>query len=123
MPLTEVVSLTEKQGFSVIQRIDGKITTSVTADVDFNVTTNQDLVADLGSGPLPKIARKHGIAFAFSGREEERAKSFADLQMGAVIAIGVIFLILAWVFASYTRPLAVMLIIPFGLVAPSSATI
>jgi multidrug efflux pump subunit AcrB len=34
VPLTEVVNLEDRQGFSVIQRRDGRTTSSVTADVD-----------------------------------------------------------------------------------------
>ena len=116
VPLTEVVDLTERQGFSVIQREDGRASISVTADVDSEVTSNQDVIAKLSEGALPEIAAKHGVAFRFSGREEERKKSFEDLRLGVVLALAVIYIILAWIFASYWRPLAVMLIIPFGLV-------
>jgi multidrug efflux pump subunit AcrB len=116
VPLSEIVELTEKQGYAIIQRIDGKTTVSVTADVDQDVATNVDLVAALDAGPLQAITSKYGIDYSFSGKEEERAKSFADLKFGALIGLGSIYLILAWVFASYARPLAVMIIIPFGLV-------
>ncbi len=115
VPLSEIVDLTEKQGYAIIQRIDGETAVSVTADVDQDVTTNVELVAALDAGPLVAITSKYGIRYKFSGREEERAKSFEDLIFGAYISLGAIYLILAWVFASYGRPLAVMMIIPFGL--------
>ena len=38
------------------------------------------------------------------------------MKRGAILALVLIYLILAWVFASYGWPLLVMLIIPFGLV-------
>ena len=52
----------------------------------------------------------------FSGRAEERQKAFVDLRLGVMIALSVIYIILAWTFGSYLLPLAVMSIIPFGLV-------
>lgn len=116
VPLSEVVELTERQGFSVVQRRNGKTYVTVTADVDFDVTSNQEIIAKLDEEALPAIASKYGFTYEFSGREEERKKSFADLQIGIVLALSVIYIILAWIFASYWRPLAVMLIIPFGLV-------
>ena len=116
VPLSEIVRLREKAGFSIIQHRQGKRTVAVTADIDAKVATAMDLVQTLDSGPLTEIALKHGVQYAFSGREEERAKSFADLKLGVVVALGLIYLILAWVFASYTRPLAVMVIVPFGIV-------
>ncbi|WP_436642359.1 efflux RND transporter permease subunit [Microbaculum sp. FT89] len=113
--LSEIVELTEKQGYAIIQRIDGATAVSVTADVDQDVTTNVELVGALDAGPLSAVTSKYGISYQFSGREEERARSFEDLRFGAIISLGAIYLILAWVFASYGRPLAVMIIIPFGL--------
>lgn len=116
VPLTEIVTLTERQGFAAIQRINGATTVSVSGDLDSNMTTPAEMVAALRAGPVPEIARQYGLDFEFSGRDEERRKSFADLQFGALVALGLIYLILAWLFASYSLPLAVMIIIPFGFV-------
>lgn len=116
VPLLEVVRLREKAGFSVIQRRDGKTTISVTADVDNNVATNMEIIEALRASALPDIARKYGVDYSFSGREEERAKSFSDLTTGLIAALTMIYLVLALTFASYLRPFAVMAIIPFGLV-------
>ncbi|MCB1437430.1 MAG: efflux RND transporter permease subunit [Rhodobiaceae bacterium] len=116
VPLSEVVSIREKAGFSIIQHRQGKRTVSVTGDIDSKVTTSVELVAALEGGQLADIARKYGVEYAFGGREEERARSFADLRLGVVLALGLIYLILAWVFGNYGRPLAVMVMIPFGAV-------
>ena len=116
VPLSEVVKLTERQGFSLIQRRDGKVTVSVMADVDSNVTSNQEILARLQEGSLAAITDRYGIDHSFSGREEERKKAFTDLRFGSMIALTVIYIILAWVFGSYTRPFTVILIIPFGII-------
>ncbi|PLX37530.1 MAG: AcrB/AcrD/AcrF family protein [Hyphomicrobiales bacterium] len=116
VPLSEVVSLSERQGFSVIPREDGRPVVSVTADVDSDITSNKEIIDTLNDGALAKVAGTYNLVYEFSGREEERKKSFADLQIGTGIALMVIYIILAWIFASYWRPLAVMLIIPFGFV-------
>ncbi len=116
VPITSVVDLSERQGFSVIQRIDGKTTVSVTADVDPDVITPVELTEALQGGALAEVLRPYGVDFAFSGRDEERRESFADLRSGGLIALVAIYLILAWVFASYSLPFAVMCIIPFGFV-------
>ncbi|MFK7792365.1 MAG: efflux RND transporter permease subunit [Devosiaceae bacterium] len=114
--LTEVVNLQDRQGFSVIQRRDGRTTISVTADVDIEVTTNGEVEEALRAGDLQQIADQYGIDFVFSGRAEERQEAFADLGLGGILALGIMYIILAWVFASYWRPIAVMMIIPFGIV-------
>ncbi|WP_316858797.1 efflux RND transporter permease subunit [uncultured Cohaesibacter sp.] len=116
VPLTEIVTFSDRQGFSSIQRYDGKTTISVTADVDASVVTATELVAELDQALLPEIASKYGINYRFSGRDEERQDAFGDLRTGALIALAAIYIILAWVFASYLRPFAIMMIIPFGFV-------
>ena len=116
VPLTEVVSIRSKPGFSIIQRRNGVRSVSVTADLDTKVIDNADLVAKLDEKILPDLAEKYNLRYAFKGRAEERSKSFADLQLGIMLSLVTIYIILAWVFGSYARPFAVMCIIPFGFV-------
>ena len=40
----------------------------------------------------------------------------ADMRIGALVSLTAIYIVLAWVFANYTRPLVVMSIIPFAVV-------
>ena len=117
VPLTEIVTLSEQQGFSAIQRQDGQTTISVTGEIDAAVNTTDGVVDQLvSSGALDAIARTYGIDYDFGGRSQEQRDAFADLGFGTLIALSVIYIILAWVFGSYFRPFAVMLIIPFGVV-------
>ncbi len=117
VPLTEVARLTERQGFAYISRKDGKTEISVTGDIDNEVNTTDGVIEELEqSGAIAGIAARYNIDYAFGGRSQEQRTAFADLRLGALVALSVIYIILAWVFASYWRPIAVMLIIPFGLV-------
>ena len=38
------------------------------------------------------------------------------MRIGAMVGLVLMYLVLSWVFASFTRPIAVMAIIPFGLI-------
>jgi multidrug efflux pump subunit AcrB len=121
VPLEEVAELSEHQGFSAIQRVDGTSSVSVTGDVDLAVTNPGAVLAELRqSGAIGEIASRYGVETGFSGRAEERAKAFSDLKLGALIALAVIYIILAWTFGSYAKPVAVMLIIPFGFVGATA---
>lgn len=114
VPLSEIVTTTERQNFAIVQRREGKRTVAVTADLDTKVATTEDIVARLEAGIMSDLAQKYGITYYYSGRDEERRKSFKDLQSGAYLALALIYIILGWVFASYFKPFAVMAIIPFG---------
>lgn len=114
--LTEVVNLREQSGFSRLRREDGKRFVSIAGEVDATVTNSNAIVQALRTQGLPDIAAKYNLQFDFSGRAEEQSEAFGDLGLGAQMALVAIYIILAWVFASYVRPIVVMSIIPFGLV-------
>ncbi|MEM8796488.1 MAG: efflux RND transporter permease subunit [Pseudomonadota bacterium] len=117
VPLGEVVRISEKQGFSSLIRTDGKLTVAVQADIDDRITTTQEVIEELEeTGAIRDIASKYGATYRYEGKDKERADAFADLQTGIIVALMVMYIILAWIFGSYTTPLAVMLIIPFGVV-------
>lgn len=65
---------------------------------------------------LDAIAQKYGLKYRFAGKSEEQADTLADMRFGAMIGLSAIYLVLAWVFSSYWRPIVVMVIIPFGVV-------
>lgn len=117
VPLSEVVTLSERQGFASIRRRDGQSTLSVTGDVDLAVTTPDEVLSRLTkSGDLDVIAARHDVGYSFGGRAEEQAEAFSDLTIATIAAFSVIYIILAWVFGSYWRPVVVMTVVPFGLV-------
>ncbi|WP_417685160.1 efflux RND transporter permease subunit [Roseibium sp.] len=116
VPLTEVVDLTDTQGFSVILRRDGKTVVTVVADVDSTVTSNNEIIQELSKAYLPALADKYGLTYSFAGKAEEQSNAFSDLMTGVAMAVAGIYIILAAIFASYSRPIIVMSIIPFGIV-------
>ena len=116
VPITEVVSISERNTFSVILRRDGVTTVAVLADVDPAVTTPQAVTETIRSTVLPQVEARYGVRGEFAGRDRERRRSFEDLRRGAYLAGVVIYLTLALVFGCYWRPFAIMLIIPFGAV-------
>ena len=116
VPLSQVVTIRQHQGFSRIRREDGRRQVSVVGEVDENKTSAQAVLTALAEGELPAIARRHGVDFEFKGRSEEQAQTLDEMRLGAMIGLAAIYIILAWVFASYSRPFVVMAIIPFGLI-------
>jgi multidrug efflux pump subunit AcrB len=116
VPLSEVVEVSGSRGFARIKREDGAREVSVVAEVDETVTTSADTIRALEDNGLAEIARRHGVDYAFKGKSEEQAKTMGEARTGALVGMVAIYIVLAWVFASYTRPFVVMAIIPFGVV-------
>lgn len=116
VPLTEVADVFEQPTFSRIVRRDGVVSVTVTADVDSDVTTPQEVAEGLRASVLPIVEAKHGVRTELRGRDRDRRRSFQDLRQGAYLALFAIYVTLAFVFGSYWRPIVIMLIIPFGAV-------
>ncbi len=116
VPLASIVKIREKRGFARIRREDGVRQAAVTAEVDKSRTTNDIVLRDLEANGLREVAARHGIRYSFAGKAEEQQQTFEDMATGAVIGLICIYIILAWVFSSYTRPIVVMSVIPLGFV-------
>ncbi len=116
VPLKEIVSISERRTFSIVQRKDGMRTVAVTGDIDPDVNTVQDAIDLLEKDIMPSLVRKYGLTYTYKGRADETQSSFKSLKEGAALALCLIYITLAWVFGSYWKPFAVMLIIPFGFV-------
>jgi multidrug efflux pump subunit AcrB len=116
VPLSEIVEVRESRGFARIRREDGSREVAVVAEVDENVISSGETLAALEEGGLKEITARWGVQYAFKGKSEEQNRTLADMRLGAQMGLIAIYIILAWVFASYSLPFIVMAIIPFGLV-------
>ena len=116
LPLMSVVDLDTRRGFDVLRHKGARLAVRVSADVDASVNNANEVTDDLSNSVLPRIATDHGVEFGFEGRRADQENTLRDMRHGGMIALAMIYLVLAWVFASYGWPLVVMAAIPFGLV-------
>ena len=119
VPLGAVAEITSDSSYDVIRRERGRREVSVTAEVDETVTTNNVVLAALRRDGMAGIAAEAGLEWRFAGKAEEQAETFADMGIGAAIGLAGMFLVLAWIFGSYTRPLAVLAVVPLGFIGVS----
>ena len=116
VPLTAVVDVTEKPGFASIKRTDGQVSVRITADYDDAAGNPNEVLSALDEAFLPALATQYGVQYSFGGRNEEQSETLGSLRTGALIGLTLIYVVLAFVFASYSRPIIIMAVIPFGLV-------
>jgi multidrug efflux pump subunit AcrB len=116
IPLSSAVYFETRRGFEAIRHADGKLAVQVSGDVDAQITSSDDVLASLEASVLPELVTRYGVRYSFEGRAADQAETMADMRRGALFALAFIYLILAWVFASYSWPIVVMLAIPLGLV-------
>ncbi|MCD9148185.1 efflux RND transporter permease subunit [Pseudophaeobacter flagellatus] len=117
VPLADIVSVTQRTGFSTVRRENGIRVISVTGDIsEDDPTRAAEITKALEEEILPDIASRRQVEWRLSGLSEQESNFLSDARTGLVLCLAGIYLVLAWIFASWTRPLVVMAIIPFGLV-------
>ena len=117
VPFSEVAAVSIGRGYANIRRTDGHRIVSVSADVDQKASNPDEINADLGDRFLPALQQDYpGLSYSYEGQERRRRDSYDSLGRGFLIAMFVIYALLAVPFRSYTQPLVVMLAIPFGIV-------
>ena len=117
VPLADIVTVQQRTGFSTVRRENGIQVISVTGDIsEDDPVRAQAIITELEQTILPKIAEETQVAFNLAGLAEQEDDFRNDATRGLVLTLAGIFMTLAWIFSSWTRPLVVMTIIPFGLV-------
>ena len=116
IPLLSAVEIEPRRGFDVLQHHNGRLAVRISADVDPSVNSSNAVMADLHAGPLPAIVERHGVQWGLGGGQARQSETVDDMILGAVLGLALIYLVLAFIFASYGWPLVVMSVIPFGLI-------
>jgi multidrug efflux pump subunit AcrB len=117
VPFRSVATAELGRGFASIERMDRQRIVSVTADVDRDITTENEVLADRAAGALPAILDEHpGVRFSLEGAQREQRQAVGGLVRWYGFALFVIYALLAVPLRSYFQPLLIMSVIPFGLV-------
>ena len=117
VPLADIVSVKRSTGFSTVRRENGVRLISVTGDIsEDDPARAEEISLALNEEILPRIAAETQVEWRMSGLSEQEDRFLSDARTGLILVLLGIYVVLAWVFASWSRPLVVMAIIPFGLV-------
>ncbi|MEP2640471.1 efflux RND transporter permease subunit [Roseobacter sp.] len=117
VPLADIVTVQNRLGFRTINRVDGVRVISVTGDISQDDPARAaDIEKALTQDILPQIASTHQLSWDLSGLAEDENRFLNEALNGLILCLLGIYLVLAWVFGSWTRPLLVLSIVPFGLV-------
>jgi multidrug efflux pump subunit AcrB len=116
IPVRQIAKLELGEGLSSIQRKNRKRAINVTADVDLTVTTGNEVIAAVTASILPKILKKYNsISISLEGEQQEQGQNLKSIGKNFLLAMVVVYMLLAIPFKSYFQPLVVMSSIPFGL--------
>jgi len=115
VPLKSVISVKSRKGFDALRHSQTQLTVRVSANVDNTINNANRILDDLSNTFLPTLEEKYDLRYFYEGRASEQKETMEDMKFGSNVALLLIFIILAWVFKSYSKPLVVMAAIPFGI--------
>ena len=115
--LSDIVTVETRSGFGAIRREDGVPVVTVTGDLDQDDAARAAEIREaLTAEILPAIAADRQVDWRQGGLAEQERAFLTDATLGLIGCLLGIYLVLSWIFASWTRPFVIMAVIPFGLV-------
>jgi len=115
-PLLDVVNIQSARGFDTLAHSRGEFNIEVVASVDPVSANRAEIFDRLENQVKPRFAEAYGVSWGIGARQADQIQTEQSMRTGALIALLLIYLTLAWIFGSYIWPLFVMLSIPFGIV-------
>lgn len=116
VPLMQIADVSRGRSYTTITRREGRRTVTVTANVE-PIDQSSQVIATVQNEILPRLALEFpGLGYSWEGRQADMRDSMRNLIWGFVLAMGVIYAMLAIPFRSYIQPLIVMVAIPFGFI-------
>ncbi len=115
VPLEEVAALEFVPGYTTIERVDRKRAITITAEVRPGTSAPAQVVQDLLNRHAQDWQRQFpGFRLAVTGDMEEESDFMATVSRNFVLALLVIYGLMAVAFRSYWQPLLILTAIPFG---------
>ncbi len=112
--LAEVADIGIARGANLVKRRNRQRLVTVTAEVDSAITTPGVVTDLIEQSFAPALAAMPDYSLLFLGQKRKANQSINDMLRALVIALALIFFILAALFKSLLDPFVVMFAIPFG---------
>ncbi|MDH4157497.1 MAG: efflux RND transporter permease subunit, partial [candidate division Zixibacteria bacterium] len=114
LPVSALVSTKRQRSPTDIERIDGQRVTYITANLESGAPLGnviEKLQRQLYDFPLPK-----GFSLIFSGEYEEQRKAQTDFLLSVLMALALIYMVMAAQFERFVDPLIVMVAVPMAII-------
>ena len=113
IPLGAVATVEEVEGPAEIRRSEGERVALVTANLDGGDlgTVSEQIAAALEEMSLPS-----GYEWRIGGQRQEMETSFASMRLAILLAIFMVYLVMASQFESLLHPFVILFSVPFALI-------
>ncbi|MEO1021901.1 MAG: efflux RND transporter permease subunit [Bacteroidota bacterium] len=114
IPVSTVINRELGRGATDISRVNGQRSLTISANLESGVALGEaveDIRANLLDFPLPA-----GFSIVYSGEYEEQEKAARDFQISIIMALVLIYMVMAGQFERFFDPLVVMFSVPLAII-------
>jgi len=117
VPLSQVAYFVRNRAPTSIDREDGRRVVQVSADLAPGIRSPQEVLAAVNDELIPRMEEEYpGLDVGLVGEQREQGEVFSSLGPNFILALFLIFALLAVPLKSYIQPVVIMSAIPFGFV-------
>ncbi|QXP65974.1 efflux RND transporter permease subunit [Polaribacter sp. AHE13PA] len=114
---SEIGNYQIKRGDIVINHLNGKREIQVSADLKDPKESATEILDDIKTRVMPLIISKyHSVSPLYEGQNREAQKTIDSLEWLKWIILGLIYIVIAFTFRSYSQPLLLLIMIPFSMI-------
>lgn len=114
IPVSTVIDQESGRGPTSINRINGQRVTNITANMESGVALGT--AVDLIRAELSDLTLPDGFSISYGGEHEEQIRAQQDFIMSIVMALVLIYMVMAAQFERFVDPLIVMFSVPVSIV-------
>lgn len=115
VPFNSVAEVSFGQGYSSISRLDRERTITVSSDLDPEQVEPQQIVRSMSEEYIPELLSRYpGVKYGLEGSSQDQVDFMSKIFMALIIAMFLIYALIAIPLRSYSQPLIIMSVIPFG---------
>ena len=112
----QVAEISQERGPSVIRWLDDQRTVTVSASVDPERASPGGLIAEAEARMIPAVRERFpGLGFEVVGSAGDQQETMAALRGHLVLALILVYVLLAVPLSSWAQPFVIMAAVPFGL--------
>ena len=115
VPFHSVADVSFGEAYSRITRLNRIRTVTVSGDIDPLVVEPGQVIREISTDYIPVLLESFpGVEYGLEGSSQEEAELAMNMQIAAIAALFLIYALIAIPLRSYSQPLVIMSVIPFG---------
>jgi multidrug efflux pump subunit AcrB len=115
VPFSSVAEVEFGKGYSRISRLNRERTVTVSGDLNPELVEPQEVIRNLSENFIPELLARHpGVNYGLEGASEDENTLISEMLFALVAALFLIYALIAIPLHSYSQPLLIMSVIPFG---------